>query len=256
MRVLFTICGRAGSKGVINKNVRNILGYPIPYYSLSVIDLFAKYNKSTKFDIVLNTDSRELKDVVLKQHKLIVSVVDRPKKLSEDNSPKLAVISDSFEKMVKQHGKTYDMVVDLDLTSPLRTINDLENIISKKAFCYDYDVVFSVTDSRRNPYFNMVKRGKNGYERVISTSLNARQEAPIVFDMNASLYAFDPVFLGSGKSLFEGKCETIKMMDTGVLDIDSEEDLELIEIISSYLFRNKKYNYREIYQNIPSLISS
>ena len=40
MNILFTICGRAGSKGIKNKNVREFLSKPLPLYTLSAIDLF------------------------------------------------------------------------------------------------------------------------------------------------------------------------------------------------------------------------
>ena len=59
MNILFTICGRAGSKGIKNKNIKDFLDKPLAFYSLSVIDLYLK-NSSYLSDIVLNTDSEEL----------------------------------------------------------------------------------------------------------------------------------------------------------------------------------------------------
>ena len=56
-KILFTICGRAGSKGVAGKNLKTIYGKPMVYYSLSAIDLFVKENPEYDCDIVLNTDS-------------------------------------------------------------------------------------------------------------------------------------------------------------------------------------------------------
>ena len=54
-KILFTICGRAGSKGVAGKNLKTIYGKPMVYYSLSAIDLFIKENPEYDCDIVLNT---------------------------------------------------------------------------------------------------------------------------------------------------------------------------------------------------------
>ena len=42
MNILFTICARAGSKGVKSKNARDFLGYPLVYYTLSVYDGFCR----------------------------------------------------------------------------------------------------------------------------------------------------------------------------------------------------------------------
>jgi CMP-N,N'-diacetyllegionaminic acid synthase len=86
------------------------------------------------------------------------------------------------------------MVIDLDITSPLRTLKNIEALVDKKLNS-DADLVFSVTDSRRNPYFNMVMKTEKGYERVIKSYYNARQEAPEIFDMNASMYAYLLSFL-------------------------------------------------------------
>ena len=43
-RLLITICGRAGSKGFKNKNLKNFCGRPLVYYSLSAAELL----KSTR----------------------------------------------------------------------------------------------------------------------------------------------------------------------------------------------------------------
>ena len=62
MNLLFTICGRAGSKGIKNKNIKNFLDKPLALYSLSVIDLYLK-KSNYQADIVLNTDSKDLMDI-------------------------------------------------------------------------------------------------------------------------------------------------------------------------------------------------
>ncbi|OKP85817.1 CMP-N-acetylneuraminic acid synthetase [Paenibacillus helianthi] len=237
MRILFTICGRAGSKGIKNKNLKDFLGYPLVFYTASVIDLFMKQNSRIDCDIVVNSDSVDLMNLINQNLKLQIDFIDRDPALGEDYTPKIAVIQNSLKIMQDRNKQEYDMVVDLDITSPLRTVGDLQSLIDKKAEGAA-DVVFSVTDSRRNPYFNMVKPSTEGYVRVIESSFNARQEAPEIFDMNASLYAYSPLFLESGKGIFEGKCDVIKMMDTAVLDIDNENDFELMEVIAEYLFRS------------------
>ncbi|MGV8982707.1 acylneuraminate cytidylyltransferase family protein [Clostridium sp.] len=248
MNILFTICGRAGSKGIKNKNLKNFLGYPLPFYTVSAIELYKKRNTDSYCDIVLNTDSHELIKMFKEQLNFQVDIIERNSSLGLDNTPKVPVIFNSLEVMKKRKSITYDMVVDLDLTSPLRTLADVDNLIKKKMEA-DVDVVFSVTDSRRNPYFNMVKKTENGYGRVITSEFNARQEAPKIFDMNASLYAYSPEFLESGKGIFEGKCDVIKMLDTAVLDLDHENDFELMQVIGQYLF-HRYLEFREIRDNI------
>lgn len=248
MKILFTICGRAGSKGIKNKNLRDFLGYPLPWYTVSAIDLYRKQNPLIQCDIVLNTDSQDLIRLFQENLKCKVDVIERESALGLDDTPKAAVILNSLETMKRRYSVHYNVVVDLDITSPLRSQADVSRLIQQKIES-DADVVFSVTDSRRNPYFNMVKKTGNGYERVIQSSFYSRQEAPEVYDMNASMYAFSPGFLESKQGIFEGKCDVIKMMDTAVLDLDHENDFELMQVIAEHLYTNYPL-YREIRDNI------
>lgn len=236
MNILFTICGRAGSKGMKNKNLKEFLGYPLPYYTLSAIDLYKKKNPFIHSDVVVNTDS---KDFIKLFNKLNsgVDIIEREFSLGLDSTPKIAVILNCLEVMQKRHAVKYDIIVDLDITSPLRTLEDIENLIDKKLNS-EADVVFSVTNSRRNPHFNMVKKTENGFNRVIQSTFDTRQEAPLIYDMNASLYAYSPSFLESRKGIFEGQCEIIEMVDTAVLDIDHESDFEIMQVVAKYFYDN------------------
>lgn len=249
MKVLFTICGRAGSKGIRNKNIREFVGKPLPYYTLSAIDLFLK---KTSFDIesniVVNSDSSELLRLLQRNSICLVEIIERNSKLAGDLVGKIEVIADCLEKMESQKKDVYDIVVDLDITSPLRRVNDIERLI-KKHIETEADVTTSIVRARRNPYFNQVKKTEHGYQKVISSNYTARQQVPEVFDMNASLYAYSPEFLRSGKSVLDGYCECIEMYDTGILDLDHENDLELMEVIAGYLF-DTKYDFKEIYDHI------
>lgn len=252
MNILFTICGRSGSKGIKNKNLKEFLEYPLPFYTVSLIDLFMKNNKTYNCDIVLNTDSEELIQLFTNRLKRSVHIIERVAELSEDNTPKIMVIEDSYNRIKERLEKEYDMVIDLDITSPIRTLCDLESLVEKKVTS-NADVVFSVTNARRNPYFNMVVKTSSGYERVIKSNYNARQEAPEIFDMNASMYAYSPSFLVKRKGIFDGKCEVIKMLDTAILDIDHENDLELMQVIAAYIF-SKNSDYEVVKENINAIL--
>jgi CMP-N,N'-diacetyllegionaminic acid synthase len=248
MQILFTVCGRAGSKGIKNKNVRDFAGYPLPYYTFAAIGLYLKEYSDDKVDIALNTDSQKLVDIADHNPFVKVQIIPRKPELGGDRVAKTAVILDTLLQMEIREKKQYEMVVDLDLTSPLRTVEDIRNLITThKEKCPD--VTFSVTDARRNPYFNMVMEAEKGVRRVLPSDFVARQQAPAVYDMNASLYAYDPEYLKNGNDVLAGYCEIIKMTDTGVLDLDRETDFELMEVVAKYLFERKKA-FAVIYENI------
>ena len=246
MKLLFTICGRAGSKGIKNKNVKSFLDKPLAFYTLSVIDLYLKKSNYSA-DIVVNTDSERLIEIFKDNHIRPVDIIERTPDLAGDNIAKVNVIQNCLEVMEQKNG-VYDLVIDLDITSPLRTVKDLDDMIEKKINT-DYDLIFSVTDARRNPYFNMVMETDHGYDRVIKSNFNTRQEAPLIYDMNASIYVYSREFLLRKVGLFDGKCSIHKMFDTGILDLDHENDMFLMEVIAKYLFENSE-EFAEVYNNI------
>jgi CMP-N,N'-diacetyllegionaminic acid synthase len=251
MNILFTICGRAGSKGLKNKNLKMFLDKPLVYYTMSAIELYIeKYNVSDAVHMCLNTDSKELVDLVTKRDSEYF-VINRDKKLAGGAVAKMAVIKDCLTKADAYYNISHDLVIDLDITSPLRTIGDIHNAIEYKKVYMDMDVVFSVTNARRNPYFNMVKQNADGtVSKICESNYTARQQAPEVFDMNASIYVYKSSFLKDNitNKIFDGKCGIIKMFDTAVLDIDSEEDFVLMEMIAKYIYHGN-VAFNDVYVN-------
>ena len=249
MNILFTLCGRAGSKGVKGKNARDFLDVPLVWYSMANIALYMeKYSGEDDIKIVLNTDSEPLKDLVRRVKDVPVTIIHREESLAGDKVPKVAVILDSLNKAEEVFARRFDMVVDLDITSPLRTVQDVKNAIDRKKQRNDVDVVYSVAPSRRNPYFNMVKEANGFFCKAIPSNFTTRQEAPVFYDMNASIYAYSPDALRNKEhaTFFNSGCDAIVMKDTGILDIDSEEDYELMQVIAKYLFENNEL-FKEVF---------
>ena len=249
MNILFTLCGRAGSKGVKGKNARDFLDVPLVWYSMANIALYMeKYAGEDDIKIVLNTDSEPLKDLVRRVKDVPVTIIHREESLAGDKVPKVAVILDSLKKAEETFARKFDMVVDLDITSPLRTVQDVKNAIERKKQRNDVDVVYSVAPSRRNPYFNMVKEENGFFCKAIPSNFTTRQEAPVFYDMNASIYAYSPDALRNKEhaTFFNSGCDAVVMKDTGILDIDSEEDYELMQVIAKYLFENNE-SFKEVF---------
>lgn len=236
-KVLITICGRAGSKGFRNKNLKIFDGAPLCYYTLSAAKIFIEARKDLSVDIALNTDSEPLKELVLEKYPE-VEYVARPEELCGDIVPKMAVFQQTLAEMEKRKGEKYDYLIDLDITSPMRRANDVAGAFAAKEQREDVDLIFSVTDARRNPWFNQLKVVDDHVEKVIESGFTARQQAPEVYDINASIYVFRRDFLAENKTgiLWDGKCGMYKMFDTGIIDIDSEEDYLLMEAIAHYLY--------------------
>ncbi len=223
-------------------------GKYLAYYTVSAIDLYLKKHPEINASVVANSDSLELLDLLENNGMLPIEKIIRDESLAGDVIGKIAVIQDCLEKTEKKKKSRFDMVVDLDITSPLRTIKDLESVIDLHTRT-GADVTTTVAAARRNPYFNQVRRTEHGVKKVIDSAYTSRQQAPEIFDMNASIYAYNPDYLRSGKGVLDGYCEIVEMYDTGVLDLDHENDFVLMEVIAEYLFSSKE-EYRCIRQNI------
>ena len=135
-RLLITICGRAGSKGFKNKNLKNFCGKPLVYYSLSAAELFIKKHPELEIDVALNTDSEDLARLVAAEYPEVI-YLPRGAELGGDRVPKVEVYKDSFARMEARAGKQYDAMIDLDITSPLRTEQDIENAFAVVQYVQD-----------------------------------------------------------------------------------------------------------------------
>lgn len=240
MNILFSICGRAGSKGVQGKNTKIFCGRPIVYYTLAAYMAYLrKYQKEDVCVLALNTDSELLLQQV-EETKLDFVYIPRKAELSGDFVSKKDVLKDTFLEIEKITGMAFDIMVDLDLTSPIRTEEDVYQTIQTLMGDGKADIAYTVANARRSPYFNMVKKDEDGYYRtVLPSDFVARQQAPVCYDMNASIYAYRREYLLSDR-IMDRKALIWVMDDNGVLDIDSEEDLELMQIVFEYLLKTKK----------------
>lgn len=250
MNILFTICGRAGSKGFKNKNLKKLNDIPLVYYTLSVIRLYMDNHPEENITVALNTDSRELQQLIKDQNIVAnVMMAERKDDLAGDVAAKVKVIQDTYFQC--RDKSDFDVIVDLDITSPMRRLCDVEAAIDNLISDQTCDLVFSVVPARRSPYFNMVEQKDTYYRKICQSQYTARQQAPVSYELNASIYAYNPKFLANeiDKTILDYNCGIIVMPDYLVLDIDSEEDFEMMEMLFGY-FLKKEQKLREIVNNI------
>lgn len=190
MKNLITICARGGSKGIPGKNIKNLNAKPLIYYTVRVAEAFLKRNPGTQ--IFLSTDSPDIKDHVGAISSEVNITYTRSQKLATDDSGKMEVIKDILAFAENVNGEQFDYVIDLDVTSPLRTVDDLEKSLATLKYDPNAYNIFSVNPANRNPYFNMVEEKKESHyvNLVKKGNFLTRQSAPKVYDMNASFYIY------------------------------------------------------------------
>lgn len=219
------IGARKGSKGVLRKNFKSLAGKPLIDWSLDQLI------NSSKIDIVVvSTDDEDIYDHSIRKGTLDIGL--RPFELSDDKTSKWNVWQHSLQETEKKVGEI-ELFVDLDCTSPLREIEDINNSIElfleKKP-----DMVMSCCIARKNPYFNLVELDENGSLKISKkpkVEIHSRQNVPIVYEHAASTYVLDPNYLKNAVSLYEGYVIPYIMPSERCWDIDSEFDFKIVEFL-------------------------
>ena len=223
-----TICARGGSKGVKNKNLRLILGKPLIAHSI----LQAK--ASELFDVIaVSSDSQEILQVA-KEYGADV-IVNRPAELATDTAAKLPVIQHCVTEVEKITGLIFDIMTDIDATSPLRNVQDLKKSIEILENNEHATNLITGSPSRRSPYFNLVEKNSEGFVQLskkMSAAIVRRQDAPKSFDMNASIYVWKRDAFFNDASIVTPTTVLYEMPEERSFDIDSELDFEFVSFLA------------------------
>ena len=233
MSTLCVISARGGSKGVPGKNIRPLLGKPLIAWSIEQAQSCALIDH-----VVVSTDNEEIAKIS-KEYNAEVPF-KRPDFLASDKAGKWEVWQHALKECEKFYKKNFDIYVDLDCTSPIRDVEDIDKAIEKYKKS-DSDGIFSICESRKNPYFNMIEYSKNNNLKIVKSlgkSIIRRQDAPKVFEHVASIYVLNPKYIKKGTGLLSGNVDGYDIGIEKSFDLDSEFDFELIE----YLMTKKQIN--------------
>lgn len=229
MKILITLCARGGSKGIPGKNIIDINGRPLIAYSIELArNLLPKH----QVDIALSTDAKEIKNVAKEWG--LSTIYNRPLELASDKAGKVQTIHDLLCFEEKRQNKGYDYILDLDVSSPLRTIEDVENAFELIHSDKNALSLFSVNPSHRNPYFNMVEQNEEGYfdlVKKLSKSVLSRQTSPLVYDLNASFYWYRRSFFDKGLTTPITPKSLVYEMDHICFDLDHQDDLLYLKFL-------------------------
>ena len=221
-QILCTICARGGSKGLPNKNLLKIGDKSLIGHTLSQAKAIDAIDC-----IIVSSDSNE----ILKEGEIYAAdiLLQRSAKLASDDAGKIDAIIDCLNHAESNLNKHFDYVIDLDVTSPLRNLIDIENCLE---FTKDqrFKNLITATNSKKNPYFNQIEITNEGPQLVKSGhNIKGRQSAPKVYDMNASIYVWSRDFLINEKTLFSRDTIVYDMPEERSLDIDNELDFKIVK---------------------------
>ncbi|KAA1053965.1 acylneuraminate cytidylyltransferase family protein [Azospirillum argentinense] len=229
MAILCVIGARGGSTGLRNKNIRPLLGKPLIAWSIEQAQQTPGIDR-----IVVSTDNDDIAAVARRCGADVP--FRRPAELATTTAAKFPVWQHALAEAECFYGKAFDTVVDLDCTCPLRDVADISGAIERLRQRREdgVDMVMGVADALRNPYFNILEAGENGFLRPskpLPSAVVCRQDAPRVFTHAGNLYVMTADYLRRSQGLLDGHVEGYDVGSGKAFDIDDELGFAVVEFL-------------------------
>lgn len=231
-KILCVIGARGGSQGVPGKNIRSLLGQPVIARAIRKALAVPEIDR-----VVVSTDSEKIAEVAREAGADVPFI--RPDELALSSTGKFQVWQHALQTCEEQDGITYDVYVDIDCTNPLIEIDDIRGALQQfrqlQQNGLNPDAVFTVSEARRNPYFNLVEPDSDGIMKMSKSLENgtvlARQRAPTVLEHVAGTYVLATSYLRSANHLLDGRAFGYQIPPERAFDIDSELDFSIVEFL-------------------------
>jgi CMP-N-acetylneuraminic acid synthetase len=225
MRALGVIPARGGSKGVPHKNLRRLGGRPLLAYTADA----ARSSRLAR--VCVSTEDAEIA-AAARALGLDVPFV-RPAALAADDAPMLPVLQHAVQALAES-GAQFDAVVLLQPTSPFRRAEHIDQALALLESS-GADSVVSVLEVPHQFNPTSVMRLENGRLTPFMEGPSAarRQDKPRVFARNGPAVLAVTVRTLAAGSLYGGDCRPLVMAAADSLDIDTEDDLALAELLLS-----------------------
>jgi len=226
-RFLAIIPARSGSKGLKDKNIKELNGKPMIAYTIEAA------KKSKIFDsIVISTDSQKYADISIEYGAEVPFL--RPASLASDTSSSIDVIMHTIFEL-RKIGLKYDYFMLLQPTSPLRTeIHILEAI--KLLFEKEANSIVSVCEVEHSPLLmNTLDESLSMEKFILQDANKRRQQLPKYYRLNGVIYLSDVKYFVEYKDFYKERSFAYIMDKERSIDIDDQLDFEvakeLIKII-------------------------
>lgn len=226
MTIVALICARGGSKGVPGKNIRPLAGRPLIAWAIGQARAVKRIDR-----IIVSTDSEAIAAAARAAGAEVPFM--RPAELAQDSSPEWLVWRHALTYLKETDGAYPDKLIAVPATAPLRAVSDLDRCLDE----FDKgcaDIIITVTDAHRNPYFNMIEVLPDGTAAIVmplDKSVIRRQDAPTVYDVTTVAYVVRPDFVMKHNGPFDGRVGYVHVPVERALDIDTPFDFKIAEFL-------------------------
>lgn len=235
-KALAIIPARGGSKGIPGKNLKELGGNPLIWYTITAAQQAKTLDKN-----VISTEDNEIAKYSKSQG---VQVVRRPNNLASDTSLVIDAVKHTLEFLKSESDYEPDIVLLLNPTSPFRYANSIDQAVSKLVNS-DIESVFGAVVSIRSTmlWYGIWEKEENGSIKAMYDPHKPknRQEAgfkPYVLE-NGSIYAAKTHVIHKYNSLIGLTADYVLMSPTDSLDINVPQDLELAKVYLNEYYKER-----------------
>lgn len=218
-KILAVIPARGGSKRVPRKNIVDINGKPLLAYTIELA------KQAPEFDaVVVSSDDDEILSIAKKYG---AEPLRRPKELAEDTTQDEPVLIHALETL-KKDGRTFDYIVMLQCTVPLRKLETVRKVIST-AIEGAFDTVSTSVEDRG--WFRWHRDGE--WIPVVPNASRRSQEREAYYrDADVCYIMKVETLLKTGK-IYGGTSDFIVVDPMENIDINTPFELELVRYFKS-----------------------
>lgn len=222
MNILVIIPARGGSKGIPRKNLRLLGGKPLLYYSIKTA-----LSSTFKPDVYVSSDDDEILNMATKFN---AKTFKRHENNAHDNTTLDPVIYECFKAVEKIEGKSFDLVITFQPTSPLLKTSSLDSAIQNMLKNDETDSIISAKDSTHLSW----REEKGKYVPNYSERLNRQYLTKIYSETGGFLITKSKCVCNNSRI---GNEVSLHLLSNGEeIDIDTYEDWSLCEY---YLAKKK-----------------
>ncbi|QHQ60698.1 acylneuraminate cytidylyltransferase family protein [Anaerocolumna sedimenticola] len=219
------IPARGGSKGLPGKNIKELAGYPLIYYTIKAA------KEANSIDrIIVSTDDKKIADIASNFGAEIPFL--RPEELAADHSKAIDNYIYTVDRLNQTRTIAIDEFIVLQPTSPLRTSKDIDNAI-ELFYKMKAETVISVVKAEHPPTWYK-KISPDGilidYYTSVDNSQN-RQEEEVTFLPNGAIFVFNFNALKKNCGYYNSKTYPYVMPQENSVDIDTPIDFQLAELL-------------------------
>lgn len=223
MKHIAVIPARSGSKGLKDKNIKELRGKPLMAYTIEAA------LSSGVFDCVhVSTDSEEYATIARECGADVPFL--RMRELAGDTTSSwdaLRYVINRYEEL----GKVFDYVTLLQPTSPMRDAEDIKNaykLLEEK----DADAVISVCELEHSIQIcNTLGENGSMYQFIDSNKVGARQLGEKFYRLNGAIYIQKTSMLMSGENLYNENSYAYVMDKIHSIDIDDAFDFRMAQMV-------------------------